>query len=121
VAFFFFKFTCPLVVGWIMVPQRYPHPSSQNLWIHWVSLVAHTVYLGELGLIPELGRSPGGGQPIHSNILAWRIPMDRGQRSLAGYSPWGCKESDTTERLSKHEDIALHGKGDFAEVLCGGY
>jgi len=23
-----------------------------------------------------------------------------GQRSLAGYSPWGCKESDTTERLS---------------------
>ena len=23
-----------------------------------------------------------------------------GQRSLAGYSPWGCKESDTIERLS---------------------
>ena len=23
-----------------------------------------------------------------------------GQRSLAGYSPWGCKESDRTERLS---------------------
>ena len=21
----------------------------------------------------------------------------RGQRSLAGYSPWGCKDSDTTE------------------------
>ena len=25
--------------------------------------------------------------------------MDR-QRSLAGYSPWGCKESDTTEGLT---------------------
>ena len=25
-----------------------------------------------------------------------------GQKSLAGYSPWGCKESDTTERLSAH-------------------
>ena len=24
----------------------------------------------------------------------------QGQRSLAGYSPWGPKESDTTERLS---------------------
>ena len=24
----------------------------------------------------------------------------RGQRSLAGYSPWGCKESDTTEQLT---------------------
>ena len=23
-----------------------------------------------------------------------------GQRSLAGYSPWGCKESDMTEQLS---------------------
>ena len=25
-----------------------------------------------------------------------------GQRSLAGYSPWGRKESDTTEQLSLH-------------------
>ena len=30
----------------------------------------------------------------HSSILAWRI---HGQRSLVGYSPWGRKESDTTE------------------------
>ena len=29
----------------------------------------------------------------HSGILTWRIPW---QRSLAGYSPWGRKESDTT-------------------------
>ena len=29
----------------------------------------------------------------HSRILAWRIPW----RSLVGYSPWGRKESDTTE------------------------
>ena len=32
----------------------------------------------------------------HSSFLAWRIPMDR---SLVGYSPWGRKESDTTEQL----------------------
>ena len=30
---------------------------------------------GDLGLMPGLGRSPGGG---HSNILAWRTLMDRG-------------------------------------------
>ena len=30
----------------------------------------------------------------HSSILAWEIPWTE---SLAGYSPWGCKESDTTE------------------------
>ena len=30
-----------------------------------------------------------------------------GQRSLAGYSPWGCKESDTIERL--HFSFSLQG------------
>ena len=29
-----------------------------------------------------------------------------GQRSLAGYSPWGCKESDTTEQLSPQAHTA---------------
>ena len=33
---------------------------------------------------------------IHSSIL----PEFHGQRSLAGYSPWSRKESDTTEQLS---------------------
>ena len=28
-----------------------------------------------------------------------------GQRVLVGYSPWGCKESDTTEQLSMHKNI----------------
>ena len=32
----------------------------------------------------------------HSSILAWEI---NGQRSLAGYSPWGPKESDMTEQI----------------------
>ena len=35
------------------------------------------------------------GMATHSSILAWRIP--HGQRSLAGYSPLGHKESDMTE------------------------
>ena len=30
----------------------------------------------------------------HSSILAWEI---HGQMNLVGYSPWGHKESDTTE------------------------
>ena len=33
----------------------------------------------------------------HSSILAWSIP---GHRSLAGYSPWGRKESDMTEPVT---------------------
>ena len=31
----------------------------------------------------------------HYSILAWREFL--GQRTLAGYSPWGCRESDTME------------------------
>ena len=33
----------------------------------------------------------------HSSILAWKIPQTE---EPGGYSPKGCKESDTTERLS---------------------
>ena len=46
-------------------------------------------------------------------FLGWKDPLEEGnpiqytclenpleQRNLAGYSPWGCKESDTTEQLS---------------------
>ena len=34
----------------------------------------------------------------HSSILAWRIPWTE----EPGYSPWGCKESDMTDRLNMH-------------------
>ena len=33
----------------------------------------------------------------HSSILAGKF---HGQRRLAGYSPWGCKELETIEQLS---------------------
>ena len=54
--------------------------------------------LKRLGLIPGLGRSPGGGRgnPFQCSCLE----NPHGQGSLAGYSPWGRKESDMTERLS---------------------
>ena len=51
----------------------------------------------DLGSIPGLGRSPGGG---HGNPPQYScLENPHGQRSLAGYSPWGCKESNTTEQL----------------------
>ena len=53
---------------------------------------------GDLDSISGLGRSPGGG---HGNPLQCScLENPHGQRSLAGYSPWGCKESNMTERLS---------------------
>ena len=45
--------------------------------------------------IPRSGRFPGGGD---DNPFPVFLPGEiHGQRSLAGYSPWGHKESDTTE------------------------
>ena len=63
------------------------------------SLVAQTVK--NLPAMPEtqvqsLGRENPleKGMATYSSILAWRIPR---QRSLVGYSPWGCKQSEMTE------------------------
>ena len=48
-------------------------------------------------------QSPGPEDPLekgiatHSSFLAWRIPWTE---EPGGYSSWGCKESDTTERLT---------------------
>ena len=36
----------------------------------------------------------------HSSILAWK--KSHGQRSLVGYSPWGHKETDTTEHTGMY-------------------
>ena len=49
----------------------------------------------DIGLIPGLGRSlgVGNGNPLQYSYL--ESSMDK--RSLEDYSPWDCKESDTTE------------------------
>ena len=52
-----------------------------------------TCNAGDLGSIPGLGRSPGGG---HGNPLQYAgLENPRGEERLAGYSPWDRKESDT--------------------------
>ena len=52
---------------------------------------AHNV--GDLGLIPGSGRSPGEGQPTPI-FLPGKFHW---QRSVTSYSPWKPKELDTTE------------------------
>ena len=65
----------------------------------------------DMGLIPGLGRSPGGGHgsPLQCSCLE----NSHGQRNLVGYSPWGCKELDMTEWLSTHicQNLALNTAG----------
>ena len=65
-----------------------------------------TCSVGDLGLIPGLGRSPGGGHGNPPQYFCLENP--HGQRNLAGDSPWGCKELDMTERLSTNSNILTY-------------
>ena len=65
--------------------------------------------VGDLSVIPELGRYPGRGD---GNPLQYSCLEDpHGQRSLVGYSSWGHKELDMraikhTHKLYGHNSIA---------------
>ena len=53
---------------------------------------------GDLGSIPGLRISPGGGPG--NRLQSSCLENPHGQRSLGGCSPWGHKELDTTEQRS---------------------
>ena len=62
--------------------------------------------VGDLCLIPELGRPPGEG---HSNPLQYScLENPHGQRSLVDYSLWGRKESDRTMHISACAHACTH-------------
>ena len=77
---------------------------TQSAWLNYSRLLGFpggsggkesTCNAGDLGSIPGLGRSAGGG---HGNPLQYScLENPHGQRSLAGCSPWGRQKSDTTE------------------------
>ena len=78
-------------------------PVFYSLWL--VSLIAQLVknpparqetqvsFLAQEDLLEK-------GKATHSSFLAWRVPK-------TVYSPWGLKESDTTERLSLHFHLLI--------------
>ena len=81
-------------------------------YTHWASLAAQTVKsllamretrVWFLGWEDSLEK----GMATHSSILAWRIPWTEEPNRL--YSPWGHKESDTTEWLT--QTFKVYGPG----------
>ena len=52
----------------------------------------------------------------HSSTL---LPgKSHGWRGLVGFSPWGCKELDTTERLHFHFSLSCIGEGNGNPLQC---
>ena len=68
---------------------------------------------GRVATITEKALAP------HSSILAWKIAS---REELVGRSPWGCKESDTAERLNPRDGslvgchLWVHTELDTADV-----
>ena len=56
---------------------------------------------GDMFSIPGSGKIPW--RKKWQPTLVFLPGEFHGQRSLVGYSPWGCKESDTTEQTHAHE------------------
>ena len=64
-----------------------------------------------------LVRSLGWEDPLEKK-MAMSTPVfwpgeSHGQRSLEGYSSWGCKESDTTEHTHTHKKKRGYGGLDI--------
>ena len=81
------------------------HSGASQVVLVVKNLPVSTGSVRDMTSIPGLGRFPGGG---HGNPLQYSgLENPHAQRCLAGYSPWGCKELDTTEAIY-HADI-YHG------------
>ena len=77
-----------------------------------------------MGLIPGSGRSPGGGNGNPLQYSCLENPMDR---SLVGYCPLGCIESDTMEvtlctctpRLQRTSVVLLEAGSTMSVTVTG--
>ena len=73
------------------------------------NLLANTGDTRDVGLISESGRSFGVGNGKWKPTPVFLTGKFHRQRSMVGYSPWGCKESDMTEHTptDTHTHILL--------------
>ena len=83
-------------------------------------------------LVAQLVKNPPAMRETRVWSLSWEDPLEKemtthssqysclenshGQRSLAGYSPWGCKESDTMEWLSMHRRDQIYQHSSREEL-----
>ena len=84
----------PLLIRTLISPEGFPGGSGGK---------ESTCNEGDLGLIPGLGRPPGE-----------RPPMFWAGEFHGLYSPWGCKELETTERFS----LSLNMNKLFPSFVC---
>ena len=72
----------------------------------------------EIQVDPWIGMIPWRREWLPTPVFF--LGESHGQRSLAGYSPWGCQESDTTEWLSMHIHTQEQSGGIIASEASAG-
>ena len=65
----------------------------------------------------------GWHHQLHEHEFEQALEDGEGQGSLAYCSPWGCRESDTTEQLNNEQYILIEKKFKdvYSRPLLGGY
>ena len=116
-----------VIKGWVYFHSFHAvHPCHSPYFgfgtLVWASQVAQVVEnlptsagaAEDTGSIPGLGRPPGGehGNPLQYSCLE----NPHGESSLAGYSPRGCKEWNTTEGLSV--SLSLSSVASESQIGC---
>ena len=76
------------------VKKREPSDTWTSLWLNSKEFMGNA---GDTCYILGLGRSPGGG--YGNPLKQFCREKSHKQRSLEGYSPWVCKESEATEHI----------------------
>ena len=111
----------------------FPNLSQYNVFIHIQNQISYSLCLsmgfpggsdckesacnaGDPSSIPGEEDTLEKEMATHSRILAW-ISW---QRSLKGFSPWGCKESDGTEGLTFtfHVSVYLDTYNEMSNAMC---
>ena len=81
------------ILKWVAISFSGHHPDLDQTRVSCVSCIRRWILYHYATREASLGG--WNDNPLQYSSLG----KAHGQRSLAGYSPWGCKESDTTELL----------------------
>ena len=100
---------------WVVMAREAWRAAVRGVRKSWTQLTDWTELVSTPGGSDSKESACNAGRPKFNRWvgkISWRrkwqptpifLPGEfHGQRNLAGYSPWGCKESDTIERLTLH-------------------
>ena len=90
--------------------------------------IGYTLQYSWASLLAQLVKNPPARQETWVQSLSWEDPLEKGKATHASipeefhglYSPWGCKESDTTEQLSlsNHYERCPYKERKFEHQEC---